>query len=240
MKTIVRLKIFLILLLAGFLSSAQEKKTSAPIPASDTIVKELKPLCSFDIWISDSCKASEYYTLKYKPKNNQGCELKGRLALYYSLSEISEAGNPMLFLDTNEHLKNDQYALTKPGYYTVMLWSTEDSILRFGEISQKAAAEYCPQFEMYSELTYGYLENSAILAPKKSRHIDKIDLVIFDPMGNEIYKTHDADFRWNLRRQDNGQPIESGVYYYSCTIHEKNLRNPAQRKISGSISVKSE
>lgn len=218
---------------------AQQKPKSDRDPLTkDTTYSQHLPLCDYVIWLQSNCPESGLYSLGLKNDSNSRCRAKGRLAIYFTLNLAEKPGNPMRFLDTGAHLNDPVITLNKPGFYAVRLWSVGDSVLTMGEFSEWIAVDYCPLFEIPTEFRFSSGNQQALFSPSKSRHLDKIDFVLFDPMGAEVFQTHEPDFRWNLRRMDNGQPVESGIYYYSCTLYEKSLTSPRKSRISGSIQIK--
>jgi gliding motility-associated-like protein len=52
------------------------------------------------------------------------------------------------------------------------------------------------------------------------RDVKDIDLVIRNRWGAEVFSTTDPDINWNGKRNNDGEPVPDGVYYFICVVNE--------------------
>jgi gliding motility-associated-like protein len=76
-----------------------------------------------------------------------------------------------------------------------------------------------------------------IFKPYPYKFVDRIDLVIYNRWGNEVFKTNDPDINWDGTDLETGKPVVDGVYYYICDVYERRLSGIEVRNISGLIRI---
>jgi gliding motility-associated-like protein len=52
------------------------------------------------------------------------------------------------------------------------------------------------------------------------RDVKDIDLVIRNRWGAEVFSTTDPDINWNGKRNNDGEPVPDGVYFFRCIVNE--------------------
>jgi gliding motility-associated-like protein len=67
--------------------------------------------------------------------------------------------------------------------------------------------------------------------------VEKIDLIIFNRWGTEVFKTEDPDINWDGKNQSSKQNCADGVYYYVCVVYERRLTGLEKRTISGTVQI---
>ncbi len=76
-----------------------------------------------------------------------------------------------------------------------------------------------------------------LLQPFPYRFIDKISLKIYNRWGSLVFKTENLDIQWDGTDQITHAKLPPGVYYYTCDVHERFLKELKVRKMNGTITI---
>lgn len=87
--------------------------------------------------------------------------------------------------------------------------------------SAQICLETCPYYELPNVFTPDNQGANDVLNPFPYRYVESIELVIFNRWGMEVFSTNDPDINWNGRKNNTGQDLPEGVYYYICTVNER-------------------
>lgn|GEM_PF-2385523 len=118
-----------------------------------------------------------------------------------------------------------------PGYYWLEYM---DSSKRIHYSSDQVLIELCARFQLPDKFI---LSAGNYLKPVYSQNIERIDLVIFDAQGNEVFASKEPNFKWDGRHQETGEPCIPGSYFYHCDIEERKAGIAVKRNITGIIEL---
>ena len=71
----------------------------------------------------------------------------------------------------------------------------------------------------------------------KYSDIKDIDIKIYNRWGDVVFKTNDPDINWNGKRNNTGQEVPDGVYFYICTVNEIFLDGIKPRILHGVVQL---
>lgn len=135
------------------------------------------------------------------------------------------------FLDSSEIFNIKPIYITTPGYYWVVYVDEEKQI---NYSSEQIPIELCALFKLDDQFKAGA---GRYFKPAFSQNIDKIDLIIFDGQGNEVFVTKDPNFKWDGAHFKTGEPCPPGSYFYHCDVYEKNNPKKIKRNLTGIIEL---
>lgn len=118
-----------------------------------------------------------------------------------------------------------------PGYYYLAF---TDSTKRINYSSDEVLIELCARFQLPDKFA---IHSGKYFKPLYSQNIARIDLVIFDAQGEEVFTTKDPNFKWDGRNQETGEPCAPGSYFYHCDMVEMKAGNPVKKNITGIIEL---
>jgi gliding motility-associated-like protein len=107
-------------------------------------------------------------------------------------------------------------------YYLVFT----DSAGNQSEPSNQVCVDACPAYELPNIFTPDDDGINDIYHPiLPYRDIREIDMIIWNRWGDEVFSTKDPDINWNGRRNNDGEILPDGVYYYRCLVDEFTSRD---------------
>ncbi len=84
-------------------------------------------------------------------------------------------------------------------------------------------AQNCPEYILPNTFTPNGDKENDIFKPVYKRHINKIDLKIYNQWGVLVFKTNDPQINWE-GISTNGKKLNPGTYYYVCEVFTNNSR----------------
>ena len=81
--------------------------------------------------------------------------------------------------------------------------------------------ENCPVYKLPNTFTPNNDGQNDLFVPRIKRHIDKIDLKVYDQWGILVFKTNNPDILWDGKTKS-GKKLSRGTYYYICTPYSLN------------------
>lgn len=134
-------------------------------------------------------------------------------------------------IDSAEIMGDKPIYLTTPGYYW-LVYVDEGRLINYS--SEQINIELCALFKLDDQFKAGL---GRYYKPAFSQNIEKIDLIIFDGQGNEVFVTKDPNFKWDGMHFKSGEPCPAGSYFYHCDVFEKNNPRKAKRNLTGIIEL---
>ena len=108
--------------------------------------------------------------------------------------------------------------VTLTGCYAV---TAIDSVGNESSFSNIVCVDNCPRYVLPNAFTpNGDGANDLFTPFLPFRFIESIDIQIFSRWGGLVYQTSDPAINWDGTSSQSGQPLEDGVYYYTCTVVE--------------------
>ncbi|MFH0893104.1 MAG: gliding motility-associated C-terminal domain-containing protein [Bacteroidota bacterium] len=76
-----------------------------------------------------------------------------------------------------------------------------------------------------------------LFIPFPYNFVERIDLIIFNRWGNEVFRTKNPDINWDGTSSQTGQICPDGVYYYICDVYEFRLEGTQKRSLKGFVHI---
>ncbi|MBE0663141.1 MAG: gliding motility-associated C-terminal domain-containing protein [Bacteroidales bacterium] len=67
--------------------------------------------------------------------------------------------------------------------------------------------------------------------------VERIDLVVFNRWGTQVFESNDPGIRWDGRNMSTNADCPDGVYFFVCDVFEITLEGSRKRSISGSVHI---
>lgn len=157
------------------------------------------------------------YNIYYKPT----------LDSEFSLIEV--IGNPT---DTF-YLHTPDFGLA--GCYAV---TAVDSFANESNYSNEICVDNCPRYMLPNTFTPNDDGQNDVFIPYPYCFIDRIELIIFNRWGEQVFSTSDPNINWT-GKNNGGQTLPVGTYYYQCRVFEDRVNGIVEREeiLSGYIEL---
>lgn len=137
--------------------------------------------------------------------------------------------NSTTYTDTSERVK-----LSIAGCYVLTAIDTngnESSLLN------KLCIDNCPYYTLPNVFSPDGDNINSVFKPFPYRFVDKIDMVIYNRWGQEVFITSNPEINWNGKDQTSGKELSDGVYFYICDVYERYLNGSRKHSIHGSVTI---
>ena len=118
------------------------------------------------------------------------------------------------------------------GCYVV---TATDSFGNESVISNQICAENCPEYKLPNVFSPNEDNVNDLFVPIKNKHIESVDMKIFNRWGQEVFQTNEVKINWNGRKRGEKGDCSEGVYFYVCTINELKLNGISSYKLKGTV-----
>lgn len=99
-----------------------------------------------------------------------------------------------------------------------------DGAGNLAEVPQRKCVEDCPNYELPTAFTPNGDNDNDIYTPIiPYRLVQKIDMKIYNRWGNLVFETEDPNINWDGRDQKNDKELDTGVFFYTCTLFINSL-----------------
>lgn len=154
--------------------------------------------------------------------------------LYYS-PILGDPFSLRATIDDPEELSISFDSLTSvAGCYTI---TAIDSFNNESAFSDPLCVDNCPIYELPNVFTPGGDGQNDRFRPFPYRHVDRIDISIYNRWGQLVHRTQDPKILWDGTNKENGRQLKSGVYFYSCIVYEIRLEGIVPREIKGNVHI---
>lgn len=133
------------------------------------------------------------------------------------------------YIDERESLK-----FSIAGCYAV---AAVDSFNNESYLRNDRCIDNCPFYAIPNVFTPDGDDRNEKLRPYPYRFIDKVNIIIYNRWGQEVFSTNDIDINWNGKDQESGIDVSEGVYFYIADVYESYLEGTKKRTIRGSITI---
>ncbi|MBC8265823.1 MAG: gliding motility-associated C-terminal domain-containing protein [Flavobacteriales bacterium] len=185
------------------------------------------PPCPPEISIVEDCKNSQ---LHFYLESDSICLEDTEIYTIYLLS-----GNDKKFIttmDSSYYFYENLNSLA--GCYVV---TATDSFGNESIISNQICVENCPEYELPNVFSPNADNVNDLFVPIKNKHIESVDMKIFNRWGKMVFETTDAEINWNGQKRGKKSDCSEGVYFYVCTINELKLNGIISSQIRGTVSL---
>jgi gliding motility-associated-like protein len=131
--------------------------------------------------------------------------------IYYSKSKDSTFS---LLFKISDADKTDTVHLS-PDFAGCYYMTAVDSTGNESVLGNTVCVEKCPAYILPNTFTPNGDQQNDLLIPIYKRHIDKIELKIYNSWGVMVYETNDPAINWD-GTDKSGKKLNSGSYYYIC------------------------
>ncbi len=207
---------------------------------SCVVPRDSLPPCTPDVVVSTVCdrndlNADPVNTIRWS--NNAICPSNADLTsynLYFKDSTDAEvdiltrlSGDQFVY----EHLRQDNIV----GCYAI---SAVDSSGNESPLSAFTCVDNCPAFELPNTFTPNGDNANDLFVPRVARFVERIDFVVFNRWGQEVFRTTDPLINWD-GRDEKGKELLAGTYYYQCQIFIRRVSgvSPSEDILTGSIQL---
>ena len=95
-----------------------------------------------------------------------------------------------------------------------------DSLGNESALSAAVCVEDCPLYILPNVITPNGDGAHEVLRPRLSRFVERVELVVVDRWGVEVYRTEDPALGWDATTPG-GDPVSEGTYYYTCAVFQR-------------------
>lgn len=112
-----------------------------------------------------------------------------------------------------------------------------DSFYNESALSDTFCIDNCPIYELPNVFTPGADGFNDLFVPFPYRHVERINLVVYNRWGEQVFAANDPNILWDGTNDTNGREVPSGVYYYVCDVFELRVLGVVQRQLKGFVQV---
>jgi len=198
--------------------------------AACSIPEDRKPPCCPVLNVMGPCNEElhqETISNKLSWTNpNLSCDDRDAIGyrIYYYIDNkkvlLTEINNPNVL--SYEHLLTDVI----PTCYAI---SAYDSLNNECIVVDTICVQYCPIYKLPNTFTPNQDGNNDLFKPYPYRFVDKIEFKLINRWGNQVFKTTNPQINWD-GKDESGNPLPDGVYYYSCVVYYSGLPSNLKSK----------
>lgn len=159
---------------------------------------------------------------------------------------FAESGNDPFdsigFFRTNDHFYSLERGLYIGGCYYITATDTNGNVT---DSSNSVCIESCPIYVLPNLFSPDGNEINDYFTPIEQpgtelffRDIESVDMKIFNRWGDLVFETTEPEIRWNGKRNNDGQEVPDGVYFYTCLVYVTNMTSDQPPlKLHGTVTV---
>ena len=76
-----------------------------------------------------------------------------------------------------------------------------------------------------------------LFVPIKNKHIESVDMKIFNRWGQMVFETTESEINWNGKTRGKKSNCSEGVYFYVCIVNELKLKGISFYSLKGNVSL---
>jgi len=221
------------------LSSGKYSGTGYPSPLLNFsevmcgIPKDTTPPCPPYIKVSADCVKAENTITWIMPSPSCSADLL-KFNLYYK-DELDKPYNMIKelvpFVDSDYIHPNLQY---NAGCYIV---TATDSTGNESALTGESCVDNCPDYSLPNVFTPNGDGRNDYFQPFPYKHIQKINIRIYDRWGRLMFQTAQPDIFWDGHFKENAEMCSSGTYFYICEVYQKRLAGIKMVQLKGFIDL---
>ncbi|MCX6182924.1 MAG: gliding motility-associated C-terminal domain-containing protein [Bacteroidetes bacterium] len=195
--------------------------------------KDTVPPCAPAVSVSANCDAGENNITWGNPNLTCSADLL-KFKLYYK-DELNKPYTLLKdiapFVDTTYIHSNLEYVA---GCYLI---TAADSTGNESELTGEVCVDNCPEYSLPNIFTPNGDGKNDYFTPFPYKHIQKINLRIYDRWGRLVFQTDKPDIFWDGHFIENQEMCSSGTYFYICDVYQKMLAGPNIIQLKGFIEL---
>ena len=120
------------------------------------------------------------------------------------------------------------------GCYVV---TATDSFGNESIISNQICVKNCPEYELPNVFSPNGDNVNDLFVPIKNKHIESVDMKIFNRWGQMVFETTESEIKWNGKKRGKKSNCSEGVYFYVCIVNELKLNGISSYSLKGNVSL---
>ena len=193
---------------------------------------DVVPPCAPAIAVKADCEKDEN-SITW-PKAPDSCAYDLEMYKLYFKDELDKPYSLLKNFDGNDtSFVHDKLDFVAGCYVLTAVDSTGNESLKQGEI----CVDNCPQYRLPNVFTPNADSHNDFFKPFPYKHIEKIDMSVYDRWGRLVFKTANPDVLWDGRFIENNQMCSPGTYYYICTVYQKKLAGSVKEELKGYVQI---
>lgn len=187
---------------------------------------DFTPPCAPSLTSEEDCE-EEYIIFTW---NNPNLTCADDVTMYNLYHSDTIGGNFTLLTSFNSptdtvyiYNENGESTSIAGCYYLTALDSLIENATGFTQNesigSEIICIDNCPLYELPNIFTPNGDSNNDQFIPFPYRHVESIDLKIFNRWGVLVFETKDPDINWNGRGLDSNNLLSDGTYYYTIAVN---------------------
>jgi hypothetical protein len=129
---------------------------------------------------------------------------------------------------TFTHIFNYDGVASTAGCYAVTAF---DTVGNESPIVTKLCVDNCPDYQLPNVFTPNGDGSNDLFKPFPYRFVSRINMKIFDRLGNQVFETTNPDILWDGKDLKTGKPLSEGVYFYSGSYFEEHISGEIERPL---------
>jgi gliding motility-associated-like protein len=130
--------------------------------------------------------------------------------------------------------KREQLKFSIAGCYSVI---AVDSFNNESYYTNEKCIDNCPSYVLPNVFSPNGDGKNDLLIPFPYRFIDKVEIVIYNRWGQEVFVSNNININWNGNDLKSGIECAEGVYFYIVDVYESYLEGTKKRSIRGTINI---
>ncbi|MCU0435589.1 MAG: gliding motility-associated C-terminal domain-containing protein [Bacteroidia bacterium] len=194
------------------------------------------PPCPPGLTIVSDCVAGNNQLIWTNPMNISGCNTDD--VVLYHVWFTPQQGQPFQIVATITNANDTQLLFqdlsSVAGCYAI---TAADTLGNESSFSNIFCLDNCPVYELPNVFTPDADNVNDLFVPFPYRHIESIDIKIYDRWGALVFETTDPAVRWDGFGMTSNRLCTDGVYYYVCTVNEIHVSGIKQRELKGFVHL---
>jgi len=158
----------------------------------------------------------------------------------YNIYFTPVMGGPFELLKSFQSLDATDTSLTQINHESIAgcyVVTAVDSFLNESDFSQPLCIDNCPNYELPNVFTPGGDGVNDFFRPFPYKFVESIELEVYNRWGQKVFETTEPEIKWDGTDMNDNRPLESGVYFYVCTVNEIRLVGIVPRVLKGYVHI---
>lgn len=191
------------------------------------------PPCTPDLNVTPDCD-EHLNTLSWTFTGDSCSHDIAKVLIYYA----QQSSQPLTLIDSIPGTADTTYTHSPPysviGCYVIC---AIDSTGNVGPFSDTICVPPCNAYRLPNVFTPNGDDKNDLFVPFDPTVAEKINLVIVNRWGKQVFHTSDPYIQWTGDDEDTGQPCSDGVYLYVCDVFELTLEGTRMYTLHGFVTI---
>tara|TARA_B110000483_G_C18201878_1_gene545610 strand:+ start:954 stop:3638 length:2685 start_codon:yes stop_codon:yes gene_type:complete len=193
----------------------------------------IPPCNPLNIVVEGDCDLDRTYLFWENPKIECGDDI-WKYRIYYApkLGDEYEFIYETVDADETEYEKISPYSIAGCYEITALDSSGNESIAE-----DRFCIDNCPNYRLPNVFTPGGDGANDFFVPLPYKHVESINMKIYDRWGSLVFKATNPAIGWDGRHFLTNRILPSGVYFYVCTVNEIRLTGIEPMELKGTVTI---